>query len=35
MDELVRWQLPVAVARLAEPVQDAERRELLALVAAL
>lgn len=35
MEELVRWQLPVAVARLAEPVEDAERRALLELVASL
>ncbi|HEX6530711.1 MAG TPA: phosphotransferase [Burkholderiales bacterium] len=35
MEELVRWQLPVAVARLAEPLEDGERRQLLELVASL
>jgi Ser/Thr protein kinase RdoA (MazF antagonist) len=35
MDELTRWQLPVAAARLAEPLEGAERRALLELVAAL
>lgn len=35
LDELARWQLPVALARLAEPVEDDERAALLALVAAL
>jgi len=35
MDELTRWQLPVAAARLAEPVEHAERRALLELIGAL
>jgi Ser/Thr protein kinase RdoA (MazF antagonist) len=35
IEELVRWQLPVAVARLAEPLEDAERRALLALIESL
>jgi Ser/Thr protein kinase RdoA (MazF antagonist) len=35
LDELMRWQLPVALARLAEPVEPAERAPLLALVDAL
>lgn len=34
-DELVRWQLPVALARLAEPVEETERAALLELVGAL
>jgi aminoglycoside phosphotransferase (APT) family kinase protein len=35
LDELTRWQLPVALARLAEPVDPTERAALLDLVDAL
>ena len=35
LDELTCWQLPVALARLAQPVEPSERDALLALVAAL
>ena len=35
LGELARWQLPVAVARLAEPVDESERAALVSLIAAL
>lgn len=35
LEALARWQLPVAVARLAEPIDEAERSALLGLIAAL
>lgn len=35
LEALGRWQLPVAVARLAEPVEESERTALLELIAAL
>jgi Ser/Thr protein kinase RdoA (MazF antagonist) len=35
LDELTRWQLPVALARLAQPVEPSERAALLDLIEAL